>query len=189
MKQHLHLCKTKAYNNSITLVGYLTDHVGTNTNIDLGQVTRTEKNFEVKYQKPEGRIQIHKKDSITEEALTDAEFTLYEWDGTKYIEKEILKDEDKDGIYTSEYYKWNPTTQGKYKIVETKIPENHKDTAFNMEFAMEELHEDKYTLGPDYNNANHRIAYKEREPDDLDRSYRNCRKRTIQNKSKHQQHR
>ena len=58
-----------------------------------------------------------------------------------------------------------------------------------MEFAMEELHEDKYTLGPDYNNANHRIAYKEREPDDLDRSYRNCRKRTIQNKSKHQQHR
>jgi hypothetical protein len=181
--------KTKAYNNSITLVGYLTDHVGTNTNIDLGQVTRTEKNFEVKYQKPEGRIQIHKKDSITEEALTDAEFTLYEWDGTKYIEKEILKDEDKDGIYTSEYYKWNPTTQGKYKIVETKIPENHKDTAFNMEFAMEELHEDKYTLGPDYNNANHRIAYKEREPDDLDRSYRNCRKRTIQNKSKHQQHR
>ncbi len=162
--------KIKPYDNSITLIGNLTDYKGTNTNIDLGQVTRYEKNFEVKYQKPVGKLEIQKTDSITEEKLRDAEFTLYEWDGTKYVEKETLKDEDQDGIYTSEYYKWNPTTQGKYKVVETKVPENHRDTAFSMEFVMEELHEDKYTISPDYNNANHRIAYKEREPDDLDKA-------------------
>ena len=35
--------KIKEYSNSITLLGYLTDYKGTNTNIYLGEITRTDK--------------------------------------------------------------------------------------------------------------------------------------------------
>ncbi len=160
----------KSYNNSITLTGKLTDYQGTNTTVDLGNITRSEKNFEVRYQKPVGRIQIRKTDSITEENLTDATFTLYEWNGREYVEKEILRDENRDGIYTSNYYAWNQVTQGKYKVVETGIPLNHKDLDFSMEYVIDQLQPNNYTITPDYNNGNYRIAYGVRNPDDFDRA-------------------
>jgi hypothetical protein len=159
----------KDYENSVTLTGNLTDYKGTNTSIDLGEVTRTEKNFTVQYQKPQARISIRATDSITEDNLTDATFTLYEWDGTQYVEKEILTDSDGDGIYTSQYYEWSSTTEGKYRISETGIPLNHKDLDFSMEYTINQLKTDNYTITPDYSNGEYRIAYALRNPDDFDR--------------------
>ena len=163
------ISQIKQHNNSVTLTGNLTDYRGTDTNINLGQVTRAEKNYEVKYQKPVGRMQFEKRDSITEEKITGAIFTLYEWNGSEYVEKETIRDEDGDGIYTTGYYAWNPVTNGKYKIVETQTPENHQDSGFEMEFLIEELHAQDYTTQPNYSNPNHKITYTKKEPDDLDR--------------------
>jgi hypothetical protein len=159
----------KDYENSITLTGNLTDYTGNNTSISLGEVTKKEKNFTVQYQKPQARISIRNTDSITEESLTDATFTLYEWDGTQYVEKEILTDTDGDGIYTSSYYEWTSTTEGKYRVVETGTPLNHKDLSFSMEYTINQLKTDNYTITPDYSNGEYRIAYEKRTPDDFDR--------------------
>lgn len=160
----------KEYNNSITLTGNLTDYKGTNTSINLGEVTKQEKNFTVSKQKPQARIEIRKTDSITEEKLTDATFTLYEWNGTEYVEKEILRDEDGDGIYTSKYYEWTSETEGKYRVAETGVPLKHKDLKFSMEYSIDQLNEENYTITPEYSNGAYRIAYEERNPDDFDRT-------------------
>ena len=163
------LNQIKAYNNSVNLTGNLTDYKGTNTSINLGEVTKLEKNFEVKYQKPQAKIQIKKTDSITEDKLTDATFTLYEWNGQEYVEKEIITDNDKDGIYTSNYYEWTGTTEGKYRVVETGVPLNHEDLKFSMEYTINQLKTENYTITPDYDNTNYAIKYGKRNPDDLNR--------------------
>lgn len=117
---------------------------------------------------PKANIKITKHDSVTEQNLRDATFTLYEWNGTEYVEKEILKDTDNDGIYQSKYYEWNKTTDGKYKIVETGIPVNHKNLNFSMEFTINQLEAENYTVTPDYSNKEYKITYGVRIPDDLD---------------------
>lgn len=158
------------YDNYITYTGKLRDYRGKNTDIDLGTVVHVENNHNIRYQIPIANIRINKIDSITEEALTDAEFILYEWDGEKYIPKETLTDDNKDGIYESQYYTWNPTTQGKYKIVEETIPEYHnREIPFSMEYELNELKEDNYTVTTDYDNLGYKISYGKRNPDDLDR--------------------
>lgn len=157
------------YNNQISLNGKLRDYRGTNTNIDVGTITQNEKQSTIEYQLPEANIQIRKVDSITEETLTDAIFTLYEWDGSKYIEKETITDTNKDGIYESKVYRWNYETQGKYKIVETSIPKYHEDLNFSMEYTLTELHDQNYIVTVDYNNTNYAIKYGKRDPDDLNR--------------------
>lgn len=162
------LNEIKDYNTTITLTGNLTDYRGKNTTINLGQVTKSEQNFTVEYQKPQANISLQKRDSITEENINDATFTLYEWDGTKYVEKEILTDPDNDGIYVSNYYEWNPVTQGKYKIVETGIPRYYNNLEFSMEYVINQLDTKNYTITPEYNNGNYKIAYRQRNPDDFD---------------------
>ena len=119
---------------------------------------------------PQAKISITKHDSITERNLTDATFTLYEWNGTEYIQKETIQDTNNDGIYESNYYEWNKTTEGKYKIVETGIPENHKDLNFSMEFTINQLKTTNYTITPDYNNIEYEITYGKGNPDDFDRT-------------------
>ncbi len=162
------LNEIKDYNTNIILTGNLTDYRGKNTSINLGEVTKAEQNFKVEYQKPQANIQLQKTDSITEENINDATFTLYEWDGTKYVEKETLVDTDKDGIYVSNYYEWNPVTQGKYKIVETGIPLYYNNLQFNMEYVINQLDTKNYTITPEYSNGNYKIAYSKRNPDDFD---------------------
>lgn len=155
--------------NTITTEGKLRDYRGTNTSIELGIVTQNNTDFNVEYQIPEANIQIKKVDSITEQILTDATFDLYEWNGTEYVKKETLVDEDEDGIYESKIYKWNHITQGKYKIVEVGIPEYHKDLNFSMEYLLNELNAGNYTVTVDYDNKGYVIQYGKRNPDDLDK--------------------
>ena len=162
--------KIKTLSNSITYSGFLRDYkIGNITNINLGIVTQAKKQDVVENQLPEANIKIKKLDSITEEKLTDAIFALYEWDGAKYEKVETITDIDKDGIYESKVYRWNYITQGKYKIVEEKIPEYHKDLNFSMEYQLRELHTENYIIKADYDNENYIIAYGERNPDDFDK--------------------
>lgn len=160
----------KEYTSSVALTGNLRDIRGTNTSIKLGTLTSTSKKFTVTYQMPQANIKITKTDSITEAKLTDAIFTLYEWNGSSYAEKEVITDTNKDGIYESKYYEWNVTTNGKYKIVETGIPANHKELKFSMEFTIDQLKTANYTITPDYNNKEYTIKYNVRNPDDLDKT-------------------
>ena len=159
-----------------------------NTGINLGIVTQASSNangqngkLTVEYQMPKANIKITKHDSITEKNLTDATFTLYEWNGTEYIEKETITDTNGDGIYESKYYEWNTTTDGKYKIVETGVPANHKNLNFSMEFRIDQLQKNNYTITPDYSNTSgisdacpghkaskYTIKYGVRNPDDFD---------------------
>ena len=164
------LTKLGGYSSSIIATGKLRDYRGANTNIDLGQVTNTTKTINVDYQLPRANIKIQKIDSITKEKLTDAKFTLYEWDGTKYVQKEIITDSNKDGIYESNYYEWNVTTNGKYKIVETGIPESHKDLNWTMEYKLNQLKTENYTVKPDYSNSEYKISYGARNPDEFTRT-------------------
>ena len=164
------LTKLGGYSSNITATGNLRDYRGTNTTINLGDVTNTTKTINVDYQLPKANIKIQKIDSITKENLTDATFTLYEWDGTKYVQKEIITDSNKDGIYESNYYEWNVTTNGKYKIVETGIPENHKDLKWSMEYKINQLKTENYTVKPDYSNSQYKISYATRNPDEFTRT-------------------
>ena len=164
------LTKLGGYSSNITATGNLRDYRGTNTTINLGDVTNTTKTINVDYQLPKANIKIQKIDSITKENLTDATFTLYEWDGTKYVQKEIITDSNKDGIYESNYYEWNVTTNGKYKIVETGIPESHKDLNWTMEYKLNQLKTENYTVKPDYSNSEYKISYGARNPDEFTRT-------------------
>lgn len=157
------------YHNQLTMQGKLKSTRAEKTNIDLGQVLQVTKDIEVQHQLPEANIQIIKKDSITKENLTDAQFTLYEWNGNEYQEIEIIIDDNQDGIYTSKIYRWNSTTQGKYKIVESKLPQYHTDLGFQMEYRIDQLAEQNYTITVDYDNENYQIAYNIREPDQFTR--------------------
>lgn len=153
------------YHSEINLQGKLKDYRGLNIDVDLGQVVRQEKRFVVENQLPEAKIQMVKKDSITKENLNDAEFTLYEWNGEAYQEVEKIVDENGDGIYESKYYRWNGITQGKYKIKETKIPQYHTDLTFQMEYTLNQIKPENYTIIPDYQNEEYKIEYGVREPD------------------------
>ena len=162
------LNQIKEYTSSINLTGKLRAYNVENTNIKLVTITSKTAKITSQYQMHKENIKITNHDSITEQNLTDATFTLYEWNGSTYVEKETIKDTNKDGIYESNYYEWNKTTEGKYKIVETGIPEKHKDLGFSMEFTINQLVQGNYTITPDYNNSAYKITYGIRNPDDLD---------------------
>ncbi len=161
------LGKIGQYTSSMKLEGKLRNYQGINVEANLGKVTEASKQLTVEYQMPKANISIIKTDSITEERLTDAEFTLYEWNGSNYIEKETIIDDNNDGIYVSQYYEWKKTTDGKYKIVETKLPDNHKDLNFSMEYRIDQLKTENYTITPDYDNETYEIEYGIRQPDDF----------------------
>ena len=162
------LNRVKEYSSSITLTGNLRAYDGQNTNINLGNLTIKTEKITAEHQMPQANIKITKYDSITEQNLTDANFTLYEWNGNTYIEKEVLTDTNNDGIYESKCYEWNKVTEGKYKIVETKVPTNHKNLQFSMEFTIDKLVQENYTITPDYSNKEYKIVYGIRTPDDFD---------------------
>lgn len=162
------LRKIGTYSSNIKLSGNLLDIRGERTTINLGEVTNTTKTIQVSEQLPKANIQIEKRDSITEQKLTDVTFTLYEWNGTTYIEKETITDTNKDGIYVSQLYEWNSVTQGKYKIVETIVSPRHKNLNFSMEFTINQLKGENYTIKPDYTNSEYIINYGIRRPDDFD---------------------
>ena len=157
------------YNNKVSFSGKLRDYRGTNTDINLRTITQNTNQIATQYQLPEANIQIRKVDSITEQTLTDATFTLYEWNGSEYVEKETITDANNDGIYESKAYRWNSVTQGKYKVVETGVPNYHKDLKFSIEYSLTELHTENYMVTVDYSNTNYAINYGTRNPDDLDR--------------------
>lgn len=75
-----------------------------------------------------GGAVITKTDEGTGTVLTDAEFTLYEWNGSKYVEKSIIKDTNKDGKYETGTLQETDTNKGKFRIAETTAPENHTIT-------------------------------------------------------------
>ena len=162
------LNKIGQYSSNIIATGNLRDYRGTNTTINLGQVTNTSKTAQVDYQLPKANLKIQKVDSITNENLTDAKFTLYEWDGSKYVQKEVITDTNKDGIYESSYYEWNITTNGKYRVEETGIPENYKDLKWSMQYNLNQLKTEDYTVKPDYSNSEYNITYGVRTPDSYD---------------------
>lgn len=58
---------------------------------------------------------------------------------------------------------------GKYKVVEAEVPQNHKNLNFSMEYTINQLKVENYTITPDYDNENYQIVYEARNPDDLDR--------------------
>ena len=169
------LQEIKQYTSNITYTGYLREYKnGQTTSINLGTLTQasnTANEGNVQYQLPQANIQIKKTDSITENPLTNATFVLYEWNGTEYAKKETITDNDGDGIYQSSFYRWNKTTQGKYKIVEETngVPEYHKDSKFSMEYTINQLKEQNYTVEVDYQNDQYKIQYGEGNPDDLDK--------------------
>lgn len=156
------------YQNNITYTGNLRDYRGKNTDINLETISYIENNQNVEYQIPTASIKIKNIDSITEKILTDATFTLYEWNGTEYVKKETITDDNNDGIYESNVYVWTPQTQGKYKIVEEGIPTYHKDLNFSMEYSLTELKQQNYTVTVDYDNKGYNIKYGKRNPDDFD---------------------
>lgn len=71
------------------------------------------------------RITIYKIDSETGEPLEEAEFTLYEWDGSAYAEKEMLIWDSVRSLYESSELKITEQNSGRYKVVETKLPDGY----------------------------------------------------------------
>lgn len=158
----------KQYENTIVLQGKLTDIRKTNTSINLGEIVKTTNNVLVEYQQPQAKISIHKTDSITEQNLEDAIFQLYEWNGSTYVEKEEITDQNQDGIYESNNYEWNATTEGKYKIEEKQAPAHHQNQKWTMYFQINELQKENYMITPDYDDERYAITYEAGEPDDFD---------------------
>ena len=153
------------YEYQLNYVGNLKDYRGKNTAIYIGDVSQANGQLQVTNQLPEAHIQFTKKDSITRENLSNATFTLYEWDGAQYVEVEEITDTDQDGVYTSKDYRWNITTQGRYKIVETKTPQYHKELGFEMDYVLDQVTTQNYTVSVDYDNEDYAIQYKVRQPE------------------------
>lgn len=92
--------------------------------------THKKYSFEVlNYQADKRRIEIRKTDENTGDVLKDAQFTLYEYsisqNGYK-AEGIVLKYEEESQIYVSEELLVTSDNNGKFKIVETKIPTGYE---------------------------------------------------------------
>ena len=153
------------YDYQLNYAGNLKDYRGKNTAIYIEDVSQENRQLQVTNQLPEAHISFTKKDSITRENLSNAIFTLYEWNGTQYVEVEEITDDNQDGVYTSKDYRWNATTQGRYKIIETKTPECHKELEFEMDYVLDQITSQNYTVSVDYDNENYNIQYKVRQPE------------------------
>ena len=69
-------------------------------------------------------IVVKKSNEVTGENIPNAEFTVYEWDGTGY-NNEVGKMEYRNNAYERKGLKKTDTNQGKFKIVETVTPWGH----------------------------------------------------------------
>lgn len=90
-----------------------------------------------------GRAAVTKTDEGTGAVLTDAEFTLYEWDGKEYRRYAVIRDTEYtvykndgseetvstgkkgDGKYETGTLRETDSNKGRFKIAETHAPENH----------------------------------------------------------------
>lgn len=78
-----------------------------------------------------GVIRLRKTDLYTGEVLSGAEFTVLQWDSKAQIyqddlgEQSIMKFEEADGWYDTEALAITDNNQGRFKVVETKNPENY----------------------------------------------------------------
>lgn len=77
-------------------------------------------------------LEVTKTSSEDGTLLTDAEFTLYQWDGSSYAEYAKLNNNG-DGTYSISGLTYTATNGGLYKVVETKNPQGFQGT-FEKEF-------------------------------------------------------
>ena len=74
-------------------------------------------------------IEVKKSNEVTGENIANAEFTVYEWNGTSYSgtakKMDYLPKADGTGIYRVLNLRKTDTNQGKFKIVETVTPWGH----------------------------------------------------------------
>ncbi len=98
------------------------------TDVEINQFTWDVTNLHY----PQGQVTVNKTDEVTKEKLPGAIFALYEYRGSgdyaalsSYIERGQLTDNDNIGVYTSSVFEYNPTNQGRFKIVEQRAPEHY----------------------------------------------------------------
>ena len=95
---------------------------------DFGEDEVTQKTNEVKVLMPldELSIVVKKSNEVTGENIPNAEFTVYEWNGTAYKDSVGKMQYSKDREdYIIKNLKKTDTNQGKFKIVETVTPWGH----------------------------------------------------------------
>lgn len=84
------------------------------------------------------KVSVEKKDGLTGEKLSGAEFSIYEWNKGSYktTPLAVLK-QDEDGIYTSkEILTYTGENQGKFKIAEVKAPVGYQNKGWEKEFTI-----------------------------------------------------
>lgn len=86
---------------------------------------------------PKFSIRLYKTDADTNAVLTGAEFTLYEWNGTDYEVKGKLSDAKVSGTYVYDDLQTTLKNAGKYRIVETKLPDGYAN-AYTKDFQIDE---------------------------------------------------
>ena len=86
-----------------------------------------------------GLVQIHKSDEFSGVSLPDAEFTLYEWDSAaqEYRERETLVYDESAEIYLSRALCATLDNEGRFKIVETRTPDQYQGS-WEEEFTLTE---------------------------------------------------
>ena len=92
---------------------------------------------------PKMSLKLTKKDSSSGEALSGAEFTLYEWDGTEYTKLGMLTPSaDETGTYVYPVLQTTEKDEGKFKIIETKVPDGYTG-AYEKEFSVDQTQTDQ----------------------------------------------
>lgn len=89
------------------------------------------------------KITIYKIDSDTGIPLEGAEFTLYEWNGSDYMDKEKLVWDSARQLYESSELKITEQNSGRYKVVETILPEGYTGS-YEEEFDLNEEEDSFY---------------------------------------------
>lgn len=76
----------------------------------------------------QGMVKIHKFDAISQKPLSNAVFTLYEWDQFKetFVEQETLFFDKEETCFYSSPLSKNSKNLGRYKVIETKVPEKYE---------------------------------------------------------------
>ncbi len=124
--------------------GYVTELVELNATIKSDETTY----LSATNQPIQGRIQIVKKDELTQEALAEAEFTitrvsgLPSHKGSNNGEVVAVITTDAYGVAISPLLTW-----GVYRITETKVPEHYVDNSFSVEVTIQDENLKTYEIG------------------------------------------
>ena len=100
------------------------------------------------------KITLNKTDSVTGEALNEAIFGLYEWNGSTYVRIGTLTDNG-DGTYNTEVIEYSDTNLGKYKIVEESAPMYYTNSGWSKDILIADpgYHEYVYNVTNDPNKV------------------------------------